>query len=154
MIERCFRSDLMASPEDVWRAATSLAGINAELMPLMAMHSSAGIRDLGELVAPASIASVDVTVRLCGLIPVGRATIELVELGEFHFVERSNQPGMHFWQHERQVVASAAGCAIIDRLSFEPRVMPPILGLVVERLFAHRHRRLRARWGGDYRSRS
>ncbi len=147
MIERRFRSDLLASPDDVWRAATSMGGINAELMPLMAMHSPDGIEYLTELVTSEGIASVDVTIRLGGVLPIGGATIQLVELGEFRFVERSNQPGMRFWQHEREVVPSAEGCTVVDHLTFEPRSITPISTYFVELLFKHRHRRLRARWG-------
>lgn len=147
MIERRFRSDLLALPGDVWRAATSIAGINGELMPLMAMHSPRGIEHLGELVTPGGIAAVDATIRLGGLLPIGRATIELVELGGSHFVERSNQPGMRFWQHAREVVPSAAGCTLTDTLTFEPRAFAAFSAWLIERLFQHRHRRLRARWG-------
>lgn len=146
-MKRRFRSDLLAAPEDVWRVATSISGINAELMPLISMHNLDNVRDLSELVTNSGIARIEATIRLASVIPIGRVMIELVELAEFRFVERSNQPGMRFWQHEREVVPSAAGCAVVDNLTFEPRAFGPVSAWLIDRLFRHRHRRLRARWG-------
>ena len=117
----------------------------------MAMRSRSDIRNLCDIAPTGGVVCFDARVILAGAVTIGSVTIRLVELEAFRFVERSNQPGMKIWQHEREVVPTATGCALIDRLSFEPRMMTSISTWFVERLFEHRHRRLRKRWGGEQR---
>lgn len=111
------------------------------------MRSIAGIEHLSQLVGDGGIAPFDVKLRLAGLIPFGSARIVIVELGARRFVERSDQPGMAFWEHERSVTGEAGGSVLADRLRFTPKVLPRLAPLVIESIFRHRHRRLRAMWG-------
>lgn len=146
-VERRFASRLAVAPDTLWDSVTSADGINAELMPLMSMRSIAGIEHLSQLVGDGGIAPFDVKLRLAGLIPFGSARIVIVELGARRFVERSDQPGMAFWEHERSVTGEAGGSVLADRLRFTPKVLPRLAPLVIESIFRHRHRRLRAMWG-------
>ena len=56
------------------------------------------------------------------------------------------------WEHERTVVATGGhSCLVTDRVGFTSRTAMPaaVLRRVVPRLFEHRHRRLRRRFGGS-----
>jgi hypothetical protein len=84
-----------------------------------------------------------------GVLPFDYDDITLVERGPGRrFLERSPMGSMRTWEHERIVVpAGDSVCTVTDRLTFEPRVRPAtrLVRGIVERTFAHRHRRL-LRW--------
>ncbi len=65
------------------------------------------------------------------------------------FVEESSLLSLRAWRHERIVEALPGGCRVTDRLTPVPRApgTGPIVRAVVGWLFAHPHRRLRARFG-------
>ncbi len=66
------------------------------------------------------------------------------------FTERSRMLSQRRWEHERTIVAGGEGAVVVDRVAWEPR--PPLPGRLLRPLFAatfaHRHRRLRRRFGG------
>ena len=145
-------SRLHAPADEVWSRATTAAGVNAELMPLVRMTVPRGLGDL-------DIASVRPGTRLGrswlllgGLIPFDYddIVIERVEPGRaFH--EHSTMGSQRSWRHERRVEPAGGGaCTVLDRIRFEPRVpfAAPLLLPVVRLFFRHRHRRLRRRYGG------
>ena len=81
-----------------------------------------------------------------GVIPFDYDDITLVERGPgLRFLERSPMGSMRLWQHERVVEPRGDdACAVTDRLTFEPRVPGArrLVRRIIERIFAHRHRRL------------
>ena len=91
-------------------------------------------------------------VLLLGLIPVDYDDLTLVEVEPGRrFLERSPMGSMRHWEHERVVEPRGeAACAVTDRLTFEPRLRGAERPArrIVERLFRHRHRRLREHFGG------
>ena len=141
-----------ASAQAVWARVTSAEGINHELGPWLRMtvpRRTVGLRiehlPLGRPVGRS-------WVLLGGFLPVDFDDITLVERGPgMRFLERSPMGSMRHWEHERTVTARGAGeCELRDRLRFEPRL--PGTGrparALVERVFAHRHRRL-VHWFSD-----
>lgn len=143
------RSSALAAPADVvWRHATSIPGINAEMAPWMSMTVPRELRNL-TLDDPSVIVGAELfvsTVRLLRLLPVDRMRVTLVELERGRrFVEQSPMRSMRMWRHERSVEPEGTGCRVTDTLTFEPRV--PFPAAVLRMFFAHRHRRLRARFG-------
>jgi ligand-binding SRPBCC domain-containing protein len=89
-------------------------------------------------------------VLLLGVLPVDYDDIGIAELDPGRrFLERSTMATMRSWQHERTIDPVDGGCIISDHLAFEPRAAVPggIARRIVVRLFAHRHRRLRAYFG-------
>jgi hypothetical protein len=134
-----------ASAEAVWARVTSVEGVNHELGPWLRMtvpRRGKGLRlddlPLGEAVGRS-------WVLLGGVLPVDFDDISLVERGPgMRFLERSPMGSMRFWEHERTVTGRGAGeCDVRDRLTFEPRVpVGRLARAIVERIFAHRHRRL------------
>ena len=142
-----FRSALSATAQDVWRDVTSLKGINAELKPMLSMESVGDITHLDQLAKEDGSGSFVVCVKAAGIVPMGRTTIDIIELDEMRFVESSDQPGMKSWRHERRVQPAQSGCILTDLLTFRPRIAPRLTGRFVDALFRSRHRYLRRRWG-------
>ena len=142
-----FRSRLDAPAEVVWHAATSLSDINDELGPLLRLRGPAGLETIGDL------AGHEGTVRaglwLFGIVPIDRMLVQLETIEAARFVERSRLVSMRTWRHDRRVEPAERGCLLEDRLTLEPRLWGTgwLLRLFVRRLFIHRHRRLRHRYG-------
>jgi len=68
------------------------------------------------------------------------------------FLERSVLLSQRVWEHERSLVplgSSSRGCRVTDRLAFEPRIslLAGVYEGIFRRVFKHRHRRLRRRFG-------
>jgi hypothetical protein len=135
----------------VWARVTSMEGVNHELRPWMRMTVPRAARgltlDTVELNRPVGRS----WVLALGVIPFDYDKVTLVERGPgLRFLERSPMGSMRLWQHERVVEPRGdAACAITDRLTFEPR-LPGSTRLVrglIERIFAHRHRRLLSWFG-------
>jgi ligand-binding SRPBCC domain-containing protein len=146
---------LAAAAADVWRHATTPAGINAEFEPWMRMTVPRRLRYT-------SLDEVELGVRVCrswvlvlGVVPFEYDDLVIVERGPgLRFLERSSTLVARTWQHERAVVPADHGCRLTDRVSLEPRPavarLPgsaAMVGRVVEAIFAHRHRRLAAHFG-------
>jgi ligand-binding SRPBCC domain-containing protein len=141
-----------APAEAVWDRVTSIDGINHELRPWMRMTVPRHLRDatLDDLVLgePAGRS----WVLALGVIPFDYDDVTVVERGPgLRFLERSPMGSMRLWQHERYVEPDGDGaCTVTDRLTFEPRVRAAtrLARGLVERIFAHRHRRLLAWFDG------
>lgn len=146
---------LAAPASEVWALAVTPEGINEELGPWVSMSipgsfgPEATIDDL----------ALGQTIGRCWIkvarIPVDFDDLCLVERGPgYRFLERSRLGSARFWQHEREVIATADdACVVIDRLRIEPRAPLRAIGgtavaeRIVRALFRHRHRRLEKRWG-------
>ena len=143
-------TDLAAAPDAVWRHVTAMDGVNDEMRPLLRMTvppgwKSARIDDL-PLGRPAGRS----WLLLLGIIPVDFDDLTIAERGPGHrFREVSVMLTQTRWEHERAVEPVDGGCRIVDTLSWRGRVAPlgALYRLAVPVLFAHRHRRLRRRFG-------
>lgn len=142
-----FESRLRAPAAQVWDAVSTLAGVNAELMPLMRMSGPQQVR-LQDL--PRGRTAFVSTLLAAGVLPVDRHALclERVWPGE-GFDERSHSWMQRVWVHRRRLQTLPGGCRISDELEFTPRLawLGAPLRLIVRSLFTHRHRRLRARFG-------
>lgn len=148
-----FRSDLLASAEEVWRTVSTMDGVNAELGPWLKMTSPArakGFRiedaPLGEIVFPSWLLAF-------GVLPIDRHALafDRVDAGR-GFFERSSSWTEREWRHDRAVLARGdGGSTVTDELRFTPRItmMAPVLVRIVRSVFTHRHARLRARFGAS-----
>jgi ligand-binding SRPBCC domain-containing protein len=61
---------------------------------------------------------------------------------------------MRAWEHRRSVEPVPGGCVVRDRIGVEPRLPLPARALLplYRTVFRHRHRRLRAQFGGHLES--
>jgi ligand-binding SRPBCC domain-containing protein len=148
-VERTTR--VPAPPEEVWARVTSVEGVNDELRPWLRMTVPRGWRGATLDDLPLGRRVGRSWVLLGGVVPVDYDDLTLVEVEPGRrFLERSPMGSMRSWQHERVVRPAGDGaCELTDRLRFEPR-LPGTARLsraIVERLFAHRHRRLLRRFG-------
>jgi hypothetical protein len=87
---------------------------------------------------------------LLGFLPMDRAAVTLTELEPGRrFVEQSPLVTMNLWRHTRTVTELAGGSKVEDVLDFEPRGPVPVAMVrwLIERIFTHRHARLRALFG-------
>ena len=141
----------------VWARVVTPEGINHELGPWMRMTMPRSLRGK-------TIADVEAGQRLgrswlllFGVIPFDYDDLALAELEPGRrFLERSTMLSMRRWEHERTVEAVGEGrCEVTDRVAFELRrglaSMPGSARLtraILTRMFAHRHRRLAAYFGG------
>jgi ligand-binding SRPBCC domain-containing protein len=147
------RSRLDAPPARVWDRIATFEGVNAELRPLLRMTAPRGVEALesGDVVLGERMFRS--WILLFGVIPFDYDDLTLVRIDPGRgFLERSPMLSMRLWEHERTLEPDDRdGCLVIDRLRFEPRLplpgaLPrPAVGL----LFRHRHRRLRAHFGGE-----
>jgi ligand-binding SRPBCC domain-containing protein len=144
-------SRLAAPAADVWAFATTAAGVNEELMPIVRMTVPRGRGDL-------SIADVRPPERLGrswillgGVLPFDYDDIGVVSVGPgLAFSERSTMLSQRAWEHDRTVEpAGERACVVTDRIGFVPRIpgIAPLLRVVLLQMFRHRHRRLRRRFG-------
>ena len=143
-----YRSGLTAPPQEVWRWITSFQGIATEMRPLLHMTVPRGVQRLTDIdIVPGQPMFIS-WMLLFGVLPVDRSTMTLVEIENGSgFVEASPMRSMRTWRHERRIEAAERGCAIIDRLTFEPRFAAPLVTWFVRRFFAHRHAMLRKHLG-------
>ena len=148
-------SRVAAPAAEVWARAVTPEGINHELAPWLRMTMPAALRDAtiddvrtGEPLGRSWLL-------LGGVFPVDYDDLRLAELEPGRrFLERSSMLTMRVWQHERVVDPDGPGaCTVTDRLTFELRRplrwipgMDRLARAIVGRLFAHRHRRLAARF--------
>lgn len=139
---------LHAPPDTVWRAVRTLRGVNRELAPWLRMTAPSGSADLPfDEVGPVHATSV---LLVFGLLPfdVHRLGLESVTTN-VGFQERSSSWLQRSWHHDRTLAPHPEGCLLTDEVRFEPRLpVGAVVGPVLAALFAWRHRRLRARWGG------
>lgn len=145
------RASVLHAPADaVWARATTFAGINDELRPLMRMTAPRALRESG-------IGAVTLGERACrswilagGVLPVEYDDIVLVEFEDGRFLERSSMLTQRVWEHERTVADHADGTLVTDRVAFTPRrgIPAAVSARLVGVTFDHRHRRLRRRYGG------
>lgn len=145
---------LHAPPEAVWARVTTWEGVNDELRPLFRLTRPPGLRDvdLDEVVGrPLGKA----WLLLAGVVPVQYDDMTIAELEPGRrFLERSSMALLSPWIHERTVAADGDGTLLTDRLELGLRrplgnvmELASVAGTVVSAVFAHRHRRLRRRFG-------
>jgi hypothetical protein len=132
--------------ERVWEAATSAAGVNYELWPVVRMTVPGG-SDLVLREGPLGRS----WILLGGLLPIDYDDLFLasVEPGR-GFSERSVMGSARSWHHDRTLMPlEGGGCRVVDEIAFEPRVAPfgGLMALAFEATFRWRHRRLRRRFG-------
>lgn len=143
-----FSSDLPISPEALWRHATSPAGVNAELAPLLRMTFPNGTVDFTRGWQPGA-RRFRSWLPLLGMIPVEYDDLCLVEVEPGRrFLERSTLLSQRRWEHERTIEPTARGACLTDRVHFEPRLrrLEPVHTATFRLVFALRHRNLRRRF--------
>lgn len=138
---------LRATPQQVWRHARTMAGVNEELWPLLRMtvpaHARGATLEDVELGRPAFTS----TLLAFGLVPFDRHRLTLVRADRDRgFLERSASLLQRSWEHERTLAADGT---VTDRVTFDTRLpgADRLARPVVAALFRHRHRRLSARFG-------
>jgi len=144
-------SELAAPVSEVWSHVASLEGVNHELGPWFRMTAPAGT-ELSPATVPLGQPWFRSWLLLLGVLPVDydALCIERIE-AERGFLERSSMLSARVWEHERTLEPlPAGGTRVSDRVEFVPRIRltARLHRAVIRALFAHRHRRLRARFGG------
>lgn len=143
-----FESTLRASPEEAWAWATSVAGVSAELRPLLRMTAPRGVEDLIGDVPPLGRPLFRSYVFLFGVVPFDRSDLTLVEFEPGRrFLEESPMLSLKLWRHERTIVAAGEGSSLTDQLEFEPRFAKAITAWFIRTIFTHRHAVLRRELG-------
>lgn len=149
-IDLTFSSDLPASADDVWSVVASMKGVNAELGPWIRMTHPPGLDRLDQVAIVPGERLFHSWLLLGGVVPIDRHRLVLERIVEHGFDEESTSVLQRRWRHERRVERRPhGGCCVTDRLVVVPRIglVAPLVERIVTALFAHRHRRLRARFG-------
>lgn len=150
MIALRFESRLTVAPDTLWRHATSMAGVNHELLPLVRMThplDRAALPAEGELPDGVLFHS---WLLAFGVLPFDRHALCLSSIGPGkRFDEDSTSWLQRRWRHHRRIEPLNGGACVIDELQIEPRIgfAAPLVRAIVTQLFSHRHRRLRRRFG-------
>ena len=147
-----FESRLAAPADTVWSVVSSMQGVNAELTPLMRMSfpaDRARLDDGARIVAGETV--FQSWLLLFGVLPIDRHALAFDRLMPgTGFDERSHSWLQREWIHRRRVEPLGGdACRVTDELVFEPRLSfaAAVVKPIVRKLFTHRHRRLRARFG-------
>jgi hypothetical protein len=129
-----------------------MRGVNAELAPWLRMTAPAGAATFRIEDAPVGQALFSSWLLLGGVLPIDRHHFRLAEVARGRgFLEDSTSWSQQRWEHRRDVEPrGSAACLLTDRLTFTPRVRAArvILAPIIDAIFTHRHRRLRAHFGG------
>jgi hypothetical protein len=144
-------SQLAVPAAELWRHASSMAGVNRELWPLVRMTYPKRFASLDAASPPLGRRAFRSWILLFGLLPIDYDDLTFVSIDPPHgFRERSPMLTMREWNHERQIAPAGAGCEVTDRVSFVPRVaaLGPLLRMVFALAFRLRHRNLRRMFGG------
>lgn len=131
-------------------ADLTMAGVNAELRPLVRMTAPEAWAARAIVDWPARRRLFSSWVLLLGVLPIDRHRFyfEAIHPGR-GFVERSSSATNTEWRHTRTVVETAGGCRVEDTVTYRCRVavLGRLLSPVYKLVFRHRHRRLRALYG-------
>ena len=145
-------SVVSATPAEVWARVSTMAGVNAELMPFARMTHPAGLDRLDGSDVPLGRRLFRSWILLFGILPIDWDDLVLmrVEPGR-GFLESSTLASQRRWVHERRLEAVAGGCRVTDRVGFEPRLtmLGPLYAAVFAFFFRHRHRRLRRAFAAE-----
>jgi ligand-binding SRPBCC domain-containing protein len=144
-------STLAAPRAAVWAAVATMRGVNDELRPWLRMTHPRGLERLDAQPVPLGVRLFRSWILMGGVLPVDYDDLVLTRLEPGRgFREESTMLTMRRWVHERTLADAPGGCELCDHLEFEPRAAVPgaAAAAVVRALFAHRHARLRARFGG------
>ena len=144
-------SDLAAPADVVWQRVTSSAGINHELMPIVRMTVPRGLESLDLDSVESGRHLGRSWLLLGGVLPFDYddITIEHLDPGR-SFQEDSTMLSQRSWRHHRLVEPTGPdSCTVTDHVTFRPRLPVPVrlLEALFRQVFAHRHRRLRRRFG-------
>jgi ligand-binding SRPBCC domain-containing protein len=151
VIEFELSSTLAAPRPVVWGVVSTMRGVNDELGPWLRMTFPVDRAVLAEgSVVPGRVLFRSWTL-LFGFVPLDRhaLVLDVIDDGD-GFVEESSSWLQRRWRHERMLMDFGDGsCVVTDRLVVEPRlqVTRPLIAVVVKRVFTHRHRQLRRRFG-------
>lgn len=149
MIELRFSSELKAPAADVWSRVSTMAGVNAELMPLVRMGYPERFEPLRLADAPTGQVLFHSVLYLFGVLPMDVHALRLDAVHENGFDERSSSWLQREWIHRRRVEPTVSGARVTDELRICPRLAlaTPLVRLLVRWIFLHRHRRLRKHFG-------
>lgn len=151
-----FESRLHASRERVWERVASVDGILAEMRPFLRMTTPSGLRSLDEIDVTPGEPMFRSRLLLFGFIPFGHSDMTLLEIDPGRgFVEQSPMGSMEMWRHVRRIEPSpghSEAVVLVDELTFRPRFARGIVSWFIQRLFEHRHKVLRAAFGGSGRA--
>jgi hypothetical protein len=136
-----------ASVDRVWTRVTTFEGVNDELRPILRMTCPREHRRNDPATVPLGRPWFRSWLLLFGVLPFDYDHLRLVAIEPGRgFHEDSTMLTQRRWVHRRQLEASDGGTRVTDRVEFEPRLplMGALLRPVLDALFRHRHRRLRA----------
>lgn len=150
-VELTMTSQVPVSTQQAWAWSTSLAGVHAEMRPLLKVVFPKTVTGIGAdtmLGKPLGRCKF----LLFGVFPIDMSTLTFTEMVPGHrFVEQSRLLSMRAWRHERVITPGAGGrgAAITDHLSFTPRLATPVVRYFVKLFFEHRHKMLVRALGGQ-----
>ncbi len=148
MIKLRFESQLATDATTLWQHASSMAGVNYELMPLVRMTHPADRAALPQEKIPEGVLFQS-WLLLFGVLPFDRHALRLTDVRPLQgFDEDSTSWLQARWIHKRRVREHLGGVIVVDELQITPRlrIAAPMVAVMVALIFRHRHRRLRRRF--------
>jgi ligand-binding SRPBCC domain-containing protein len=136
---------LQASAETVWAHASTFAGVNRELWPIVRMTCPPALSHLTSTF-PLGQRAFRSWILALGFLPIEYDDITPVELDPGRgFSEVSRLFAVREWRHRRSIRPAPPGCVVTDEIALTPRIPGTgwLLARIYRVMFAWRHRRLR-----------
>jgi len=145
-------SQVACTGSELWSAIARIDHVNHELAPFLRMTAPSEAREKTVEDVPLRQPAFASVILLFGVLPIDLHFVQLTERDSGRgFVETSHTLVNATWRHERTIDAApdGCGCQITDRIDYRTRLplLGGLLGPLIRALFAHRHRRLLARFG-------
>ncbi len=143
-----YQTIVSAPIEEVWEWITSLEGIQKEMKPYFKMTAPKGIKNINDVKIELGKPLFRSHIYLFCFLPIGHDDMTLIEYIEGKgFIEQSPMSSMELWRHERGLEKVELGTMITDQLTFKPRHAPKLMNKFLQRVFRHRHKVLKERFG-------
>ncbi len=145
-------TSLGASRTTVWAHASSMAGVNHELGPLLRMTYPPAFASLHPAQHRPGQRLFRSWILVAGVLPIEYDDLALVQFHPgYRFLEQSSMGMIAVWQHQRVVSDTVDGCVVTDTIRFRPRLTwtGPLFLALYGLVFRHRHRRLQKLFGSS-----
>lgn len=126
-----------------------MAGVNYELAPLVQMSVPEDWASTSIAQWPVDVEIFASKILLLGVIPIDLHHIKFDAVDQSGFRESSRSLMYRVWAHERRISEDASGARVKDTVYFECHLalLGGLLKPIYKAVFAHRHQRLRSRYG-------
>lgn len=144
-------SKISEDQELVSRELLTMEGVNYELLLLVKMSAPTKWYNQKITEWPLGTELFTSTILLFGLFPVDLHRFKLKDINCNGFQEESSSLVNREWNHKRTITTQDSGCIVADVVEYVPKIslLGKLMKPVYKAIFSHRHKRLKAKYGGS-----